>query len=226
MTEALSTSLYEGERRNGRMEGHGKYTFPSGTVYTGQILDGEFHGEGVLAYPGGCGQYHATWNRGKVVTGRYVFADGLEYTAPTEGDWAYCRTDGDRRFYSELVNGLRPVSRCRRASPTSRFWPHGLAEPPPPRACRGARARAMLPPLPPVAIASLTPRVSLVRRAQAGDSQLTNAHPPPKVPPGTYDTGDGYFKVDEGEVFSYEGEKLRRPDQEEEQWIKSKCRKG
>ena len=84
----------------------------------------------------------------------------------------------------------------------------------------------MLPPLPPVAIASLTPRVSLVRRAQAGDSQLTNAHPPPKVPPGTYDTGDGYFKVDEGEVFSYEGEKLRRPDQEEEQWIKSKCRKG
>ena len=34
------------------MEGHGKYTFPSGTIYTGQLLDGEFHGQGVLEYPG------------------------------------------------------------------------------------------------------------------------------------------------------------------------------
>lgn len=51
-TEALQTSMYDGDRKNGRMEGHGKYTFPSGSVYTGQLLDGEFHGEGVLEYPG------------------------------------------------------------------------------------------------------------------------------------------------------------------------------
>ena len=55
----------------------------------------------------GCGKYHATWSRGTVVTGRYVFADGLEYTDPADGDWSYCRPDGDRRFYSELVSGLR-----------------------------------------------------------------------------------------------------------------------
>lgn len=137
-TEALSTSLYEGERKNGRMEGHGKCTFPSGTVYTGQFLDGEFHGEGVLAYTGGCGKYLATWNRGKVVTGRYVFADGLEYTAPAEGDWAYCRSDGDRRFYSELVNGLRPVSCSPRPAsrPRLRYGvPYELVEPPSARAC-------------------------------------------------------------------------------------------
>ena len=96
---ALQTSVYQGDRKHGRMEGHGKYTFPSGCVYTGQFLDGEFHGEGVLEYPGGCGKYHATWNRGKVVTGRYVFADGLEYTSPADGEWSYCRPDGDRRFF-------------------------------------------------------------------------------------------------------------------------------
>ena len=38
---ALQTSVYQGDRKHGRMEGHGKYTFPSGTVYTGQLLDGE-----------------------------------------------------------------------------------------------------------------------------------------------------------------------------------------
>ena len=51
-TQSLQTSSYDGDRKNGRMEGHGKYTFPSGTIYTGQLLDGEFHGQGVLEYPG------------------------------------------------------------------------------------------------------------------------------------------------------------------------------
>ena len=40
--------------------------------------------------------------------GHYVFADGLEYSDPADGEWSYCRPDGDRRFYSELVSGLRP----------------------------------------------------------------------------------------------------------------------
>eukprot|EP00966_Prymnesium_polylepis_P238631 5518658-Prymnesium_polylepis.1 len=53
------------------------------------------------------GKYHATWRHGKAITGRYVFDDGLPYTA--DGEWEYCRADGDRRFYSELVTGLRPA---------------------------------------------------------------------------------------------------------------------
>ena len=52
---------------------------------------------------------------------------------------------------------------------------------------------------------------------QAGDSQLCNQHPPPKIPPGTYDTGDGFFKADAGVVCSYEGEDLRTADKEEEE---------
>ena len=37
--------------------------------------------------------------------GKYTFADGLEYE---EGEWDYC--DGyDRRFYTEICNGLKPA---------------------------------------------------------------------------------------------------------------------
>ena len=72
-----------------------------------QFLDGEFHGEGVLQFAG-CGKFHAKWVHGKAVKGRYVFSDGLAYTEPADGEWTYCKEDGDRRFYSELVEGLRP----------------------------------------------------------------------------------------------------------------------
>eukprot|EP00325_Prymnesiales_sp_UTEX-LB-985_P031502 CAMPEP_0174721734 /NCGR_PEP_ID=MMETSP1094-20130205/37039_1 /TAXON_ID=156173 /ORGANISM="Chrysochromulina brevifilum, Strain UTEX LB 985" /LENGTH=172 /DNA_ID=CAMNT_0015922479 /DNA_START=81 /DNA_END=599 /DNA_ORIENTATION=+ len=105
MTDAQP--VYSGERKNGRMEGYGTYRFPSGTVYTGELVDGEFHGEGTLQYAGS-GKYHATWDHGRLVKGRYVFDDGLAYTEPQDGHWAFCREDGDRRFYGELVEGLRP----------------------------------------------------------------------------------------------------------------------
>lgn len=37
--------------------------------------------------------------------GQFTFADGLEYQPK---DWDYC--DGfDRRFYTEICNGLRPA---------------------------------------------------------------------------------------------------------------------
>ena len=71
---------------------------------------------------------------------RRIFA----YTEPTDGEWTYCRGDGDRRFYSELVEGLRP----------------------------------------------------------AGDSQLSNTHPPPIIPAGSYDVGDG-FLFEDGKVYDY-----------------------
>ena len=164
------------------MEGQGTYRFPSGTVYTGEFLDGEFHGEGTLQFEG-CGKYHATWEHGKAIKGRYVFNDGLAYTGAEEGHWPYCRTTlpvgedretgitktkpGDRRFYSELVEGLRP----------------------------------------------------------SGDAQLANAHPPPAIPSGTYDVGDGYL-ADDGKVYAYEGGAvLRVAEQKEEAWAKHNCRK-
>jgi len=168
--------VYTGERKNGRMEGYGTYRFPSGTVYTGEFLDGEFHGEGTLQYAG-CGKYHASWEHGKLIKGRYVFEDGLAYTEPQDGHWAYCRDDGDRRFYSELVEGMRP----------------------------------------------------------SGDSQMAKTHPPPSIPVGAYDVGDGYL-ADDGKVYPYlpagttqavaTVEPIRTAERNEEAWAKAKCRKS
>ena len=58
------------------MEGYGTYRFPSGTVYSGEFLDGEFHGEGTLQFADQ-GKYHATWDHGVALKGRYVFGDSL-----------------------------------------------------------------------------------------------------------------------------------------------------
>ena len=61
---------------------------------------------------------------------------------------------------------------------------------------------------------------------------LANTHPPPLIPPGTYDVGDGFLDSD-GKVYPYfrdEGSVktvfLRTADHDEETWAKSKCRKG
>ena len=67
-----------------------------------------FHGHGVLYFPNG-GQFEAEWERGRAVGqgsgGEYTFKDGLKYK---EDDWQYC--DGlDRRFYSEICNGIKPA---------------------------------------------------------------------------------------------------------------------
>ena len=37
--------------------------------------------------------------------GHYVFADGLEYSDPADGEWSYCRPDGDRRSTVSLSQG-------------------------------------------------------------------------------------------------------------------------
>eukprot|EP00112_Aurelia_sp_Birch-Aquarium-sp1_P011406 Seg2398.6 transcript_id=Seg2398.6/GoldUCD/mRNA.D3Y31 product="MORN repeat-containing protein 5" protein_id=Seg2398.6/GoldUCD/D3Y31 len=103
-------SRYEGEYRNGRMEGNGEYYFPSSTQtkYVGEMNDGMFHGKGTLFFPDGS-KYKGEWKNGKVVLndGGYEFEDGLKYEAE---NWGYC--DGyDRRFYTEICNGLKPAGR-------------------------------------------------------------------------------------------------------------------
>ena len=96
---------YDGTLVNGRMEGKGNYTLPTDTRYEGDMLDGMFHGNGTLYFPNG-NKYIATWNKGKVISGKYVFVDGLEFD---EESWTYC--DGyDRRFYTEICDGLKPAA--------------------------------------------------------------------------------------------------------------------
>lgn len=97
--------LYSGERaKDGRLEGHGEFTFASGNTYDGELLDGRFHGKGVLHFPDG-GRYIAEWRHGTVLSGQYVFADKLFYQ---EDDWDYCVEAKDRRFHEERC-ALQPT---------------------------------------------------------------------------------------------------------------------
>ena len=67
-----------------------------------------FHGHGVLYFPNG-GEFEADWEKGRAVGegsgGKYTFKDGLKYE---EDDWQYCN-GLDRRFYSEICNGIKPA---------------------------------------------------------------------------------------------------------------------
>ncbi|XP_068430632.1 MORN repeat-containing protein 5 [Clinocottus analis] len=159
----LIGSSYEGDTKNGRMDGKGVYTFPTETKYKGEMKNGMFHGKGVLHFPNGS-TYEGTWENGRATQGLYTFADGLKYQ---EEAWDYC--DGyDRRFYSERCNGLRP----------------------------------------------------------AGESQLTDQHPPRVIPEGCYDCLDGFYDPNT-RVVSYDtGEFLRNADDSEHAWIVRTCRKA
>ncbi|PAA61479.1 hypothetical protein BOX15_Mlig026783g1 [Macrostomum lignano] len=99
-------SSYEGDIKNERMEGKGKYSFPTDTKYEGEMKDGMFHGKGTLYFPNGS-KYDARWENGVAVEGKYTFADGLVFE---EENWQYC--DGyDRRFYTEVTDSLKPAGR-------------------------------------------------------------------------------------------------------------------
>ena len=71
--------------------------------YIGEIRDGNFHGKGTL-YIKGSGKWDGVWDNGKMVTGNYVFSDGLEHKPITEDSWKYC-SNTDPRFYEEIKKG-------------------------------------------------------------------------------------------------------------------------
>jgi len=157
-----SGSTSDGPRTNMWLQGEGTYTYPNGVVYKGEFHKGEFHGAGALIYPHG-GSFQGIWERGYAIGGKYIFSDGLEYK---DSNWKYISAN-DRRFYTEVVQGIRP----------------------------------------------------------AGKTLLTNDETP-VIPPGTYDTGHGYFDAKTHQIRSYDGtEVLSIPGDKEEQWILVQCRK-
>lgn len=99
-------SSYKGDIKDGRLEGKGVYSFPTLTKYDGELKDGMFHGKGTLSFENGA-KYEARWVNGRALGGTYTFPDGLVYQ---DDNWEYC--DGyDRRFYTEICNGLKPAGR-------------------------------------------------------------------------------------------------------------------
>ncbi|XP_017653736.1 MORN repeat-containing protein 5 isoform X2 [Nannospalax galili] len=60
----------------------------------------------------------------------------------------------------------------------------------------------------------------------SGISQLTNMDPPRKVPPGCYDSGDGFYNPHTRVIRDYRSRFLRNADDDEHEWIVRTCRKG
>uniref|UniRef100_A0A673BHL9 MORN repeat-containing protein 5 n=1 Tax=Sphaeramia orbicularis TaxID=375764 RepID=A0A673BHL9_9TELE len=60
----------------------------------------------------------------------------------------------------------------------------------------------------------------------AGESQLTDRHPPLVIPDGCYDCGDGFYDPSSRVVTSYTGGFLRNADDAEHAWIVRTCRKA
>lgn len=77
-------SFYEGETRDGKMHGTGKYTWSDGTYYEGEFADGNFNGFGKRVYSSG-GVYEGQWKDDKREgSGKYTSRQGWVYT----GDFA------------------------------------------------------------------------------------------------------------------------------------------
>mmetsp|Transcript_63472 Transcript_63472/g.151371 ORF Transcript_63472/g.151371 Transcript_63472/m.151371 type:complete len:201 (-) Transcript_63472:24-626(-) len=115
-----SGTKYDGPVKNEWFEGEGTFKFPNGVVYEGQFRKGEFHGQGSLVYPNG-GRYKATWDRGYAIEGCYEFNDGLMYE---DRNWQYV-SQGDRRFYTEVLRGLQPAGKTLLTNEATQKIPKG-----------------------------------------------------------------------------------------------------
>lgn len=59
----------------------------------------------------------------------------------------------------------------------------------------------------------------------SGHTRLTNFEPTRQIPEGCYDCGDGFYVPEKRTVVDYELNFLRYADDDENDWIVSKCRR-
>ena len=67
---------YEGEFKNGIIEGKGKYTYEDGTIFNGNFINGEKNGEGYIEFPNGK-KYYGNWLNDELY-GNGCLVDGNE----------------------------------------------------------------------------------------------------------------------------------------------------
>lgn len=79
-------SFYEGETRDGKMHGTGKYTWSDSDYYEGEFADGNFNGFGKRVYSSGS-VYEGQWKDDKREgSGKYTSRQGWVYTGDFAGD--------------------------------------------------------------------------------------------------------------------------------------------
>mmetsp|Transcript_8166 Transcript_8166/g.14817 ORF Transcript_8166/g.14817 Transcript_8166/m.14817 type:complete len:454 (+) Transcript_8166:298-1659(+) len=88
---------YEGSFLDNRPHGVGKATYSSGTTYEGEWMNGYLHGEGTCTYQVGT-VYSGIWDRGyRHGHGKLTFKTGSYY----EGDFVRGRFEGRGTYYSK-----------------------------------------------------------------------------------------------------------------------------
>lgn len=55
---------------------------------------------------------------------------------------------------------------------------------------------------------------------------MTDREPPPEIPLGWYDCGDGLYNPEKRVVYAHTNTFLRNADVDEHEWILKTCRKG
>ncbi len=85
-----SGARYEGEWRDGKTHGRGTYTWPKGDRYEGGFIDGERHGRGTYTWPNG-NRYEGGWSDGnRHGFGTFTYRNGNRY----EGNWSDDKPNG------------------------------------------------------------------------------------------------------------------------------------
>jgi len=78
--QTFGVEEYEGEWKDDKMDGEGRYTFTSGAEYVGSWQQGKMHGYGRMVYADGT-SYEGTWaNNLMHGEGTYVDTDGVEWS--------------------------------------------------------------------------------------------------------------------------------------------------
>lgn len=94
--------LYDGEWKDGKMHGHGMYTFPNGDIYDGEWQNNVAQGTGMYIWHSTNNRYQGFWrNMAKHGSGTYCFKDGTKF----DGVWANDKRHG--RGTEQFANGNR-----------------------------------------------------------------------------------------------------------------------
>ena len=96
--EFKNGDVYEGEYKDGKLHGQGKYTSSKGWVYEGQFTDGQITGKGKITYASGT-VYEGDLIKGiRNGYGRVTYTDGLYY----EGGWKDDERHGKSTYTKKL----------------------------------------------------------------------------------------------------------------------------